>query len=342
MISIRKSISEIDLREQRFRVATQCYLAAIKSIEQNPVVVQRALTRQFRGSLEALLQGLGEDPPVDRLESSQRALAEALRGYRERADKVLAEREREVREIVQTLDEGAAALTAQNTDHHRRLGDSAKELESVTVASALPEIRRRLTQLVRELRACIAAIDQERQSAVEQMRSELVAFQQRLAEAESLAYRDALTGVANRAEGDKQLQERVEAGVPFSILVLDLNRFKAINDQWGHAAGDIVLTSFAHRLTQNVRPEDTVYRWGGDEFLVILRRCRLAHALDRGRALADRCGGDYEISLDGQNIITHVSVALGAAEYVPGETVKELFVRADKYMYREKQASVPD
>jgi diguanylate cyclase len=172
------------------------------------------------------------------------------------------------------------------------------------------------------------------------MRSELMTFQQRLAEAESLAYCDALTGVGNRAEGDKQLQSRAEAGVPFSMLVLDLDRFKTINDRWGHAAGDIVLKMFAQSLAQQVRREDTVYRWGGDEFVVILGKCRLANALERGRALVGQCGGIYKINIEGREVNANISVSMGAAEYLPGETVKELFARADKYMYREKQIAM--
>ena len=179
--------------------------------------------------------------------------------------------------------------------------------------------------------------EQEREESLKQLRNELKMFRGRLEKAERMAFTDSLTGAANRAEGEQRLSECIDAGKRFSILLFDLNDFKGINDRYGHQGGDLVLKTFASRLTQHVRRDDTVCRWGGDEFLVILTACNLDNALGRARGLSELCSGDYTVQIEGQVLQVYVDAAVGAAEYWPGEKREELFGRADKFLYREKQ-----
>lgn len=88
------------------------------------------------------------------------------------------------------------------------------------------------------------------------------------------ARQDSLTGLGNRVQLDDSFQEAVKrsqrSGLPFALLMIDLNHFKSINDKYGHAVGDQVLVTAATRLRQTVRACDTVVRIGGDEFVVVL------------------------------------------------------------------------
>ncbi|MGB7229978.1 MAG: GGDEF domain-containing protein, partial [Candidatus Acidiferrales bacterium] len=99
----------------------------------------------------------------------------------------------------------------------------------------------------------------------------------RAEEFHQLATRDSLTGLSNRRLGEERLAGEVARserhGHPLSVLLLDLNRFKGINDRYGHAAGDLVLKRFGERLNKVIRASDLAVRLGGDEFLVILPEC---------------------------------------------------------------------
>lgn len=152
----------------------------------------------------------------------------------------------------------------------------------------------------------------------------------------SLAQTDALTGLANRIFLSRRIDQLVRAPQPvaFCLLVVDLDQFKPVNDQYGHAAGDQVLVLVARRLQQVLRTGDLACRWGGDEFVVLLDQTgnKPAEAL-RQRLLAlfetPFCVEDRSIAL---------SASIGYACYPDdGLTEAELLKLADKRMYRNKQ-----
>lgn len=150
-----------------------------------------------------------------------------------------------------------------------------------------------------------------------------------------LANTDALTGLANRRQAEEQLTRELRRaeryGRPFSVLMMDIDHFKALNDRFGHLAGDDVLVDVARRVERMVRAADTVARWGGEEFVLIAPE---TVAADAGRlaemirthiddhALADR----YRIS-----------VSIGVASYRLGDTVQSIVARADAALYLAKR-----
>ncbi|MGB6875452.1 MAG: GGDEF domain-containing protein [Candidatus Acidiferrales bacterium] len=150
-----------------------------------------------------------------------------------------------------------------------------------------------------------------------------------------LAMRDSLTGLSNRRPGEERLASEVARserhGHPLSVLLLDLNRFKSINDRYGHAAGDLVLKTFAERLNKVIRASDLAVRLGGDEFLVILPEC----LPERIPALLNRLGC-VEVEWEEEKL--SVTSAAGWAGYEKGETPAQLIERADKSLYANKRS----
>ncbi|MDX6243306.1 MAG: hypothetical protein QOE76_1029 [Frankiales bacterium] len=164
--------------------------------------------------------------------------------------------------------------------------------------------------------------------------SERKSLEHRLTE---LAFSDELTGLANRARMRARIAEALpaamEAGHQVSLLFIDLDGFKAVNDSLGHAMGDLLLRQAADRLLDAVRPDDTVARLGGDEFAVLLPPCaelggphevgkRLLHVLELPFML-----GESEIV---------VSASVGIAVARPGDDADSLVRDADLAMYRAK------
>ncbi len=158
----------------------------------------------------------------------------------------------------------------------------------------------------------------------------------RAEEFQQLATRDSLTGLSNRRLGEERLAAEVARserhGHPLSVLLLDLNRFKGINDRYGHPAGDMVLKKFAERLNRVIRASDLAVRLGGDEFLVILPEC----LPDRIPILLKRLG---ELKVDWDDQKFTVSSAAGWAGYRNGETPLQLIERADKALYANKRGA---
>jgi two-component system cell cycle response regulator len=160
----------------------------------------------------------------------------------------------------------------------------------------------------------------------------------RNAELELMAGTDALTGLWNRRHMQDELEAAARAasrhGHPLSVLMLDIDHFKFVNDEHGHPAGDAVLCGVADRIRQAVRGEDVAGRWGGEEFLAVLPwtdRLGAATVAERLRAaIAKDPVRDAEMSIA-------VTVSVGMATAHPGELVDTVVARADEALYRAKE-----
>ncbi|HYD27182.1 PleD family two-component system response regulator [Brevundimonas sp.] len=154
-----------------------------------------------------------------------------------------------------------------------------------------------------------------------------------------MAVTDALTGLHNRRYMAGQLQAMVgraaQGGDPVAVLVMDIDHFKAVNDGFGHDAGDEVLREFAVRLATNVRAIDLPCRLGGEEFVVVMPGASLEDAA----RVADRIRRDIEAQpfpiMGGSEGLT-ITVSIGVASSVPGDTPEALLKRGDEGVYEAK------
>jgi diguanylate cyclase (GGDEF)-like protein len=210
---------------------------------------------------------------------------------------------------------GAAAGATAKVDSAQFLG--------VPEAEMTPAVKQALQALLTEL---------------DDLRAEVGRLKTRLSEAEGLADRDALTPLLNRRAFVRELS-RVKTfaqryGAPASLVYFDLDGFKAINDRYGHAAGDAALKAVAERLVANVRESDIVGRMGGDEFAIVLVQADQATA----GAKADRLAAVIErepLRFGDWNAPVHISY--GVIELTPDADAEALIAAADAAMFAAKR-----
>jgi len=171
--------------------------------------------------------------------------------------------------------------------------------------------------------------DNSRQRALRERAKDLAKF----------AFLDPASQVGNRSYLEQQLSQHLEQfstfGTPFGILMADLDKFKEVNDTYGHAAGDVVLAAIAKTMSNCLRASDIVGRWGGDEFLAILSgitRPFLANVSEKLRRLV----AQSTIPVNQAQI--QVTISVGAAMAKPKDSAESLLRRADEQLYASKQA----
>jgi two-component system cell cycle response regulator len=161
----------------------------------------------------------------------------------------------------------------------------------------------------------------------------------RNAELELMSRTDPLTGLWNRRHTEEQLRSAASLSrrhdTTFSVLMIDVDHFKQVNDTQGHTAGDAVLVEIAARIREAVRIEDVVARWGGEEFLVVLP----STDIDGAWTLGDRIRKDVAAEpVTFPSCSISVTVSVGCASWRSGETEDRIVSRADDALYAAKEA----
>ena len=201
-----------------------------------------------------------------------------------------------------------------------------------------------LKTLIKEIDACkqvVKSAQHQIEILVERnagLQHELIELTRQEAQARHLAYHDGLTGLPNRSLLRDRFHQAMSQAErhhnPLALLMLDLNEFKRVNDQLGHASGDKVLQTVARRLTKGIRGADTACRYGGDEFVIMLAEIDSPHSTATfAMEIGERLSEPYII--DGHEI--QMTASVGVAVYPnDGQTFDDLMKQADIAMYRAK------
>ncbi len=204
---------------------------------------------------------------------------------------------------------------------HRRPNEGAI-LPEIPQAEMTPQVRSAVMGLMDEL---------------DRLKGELTAANERVSQLENVADEDPLVPVLNRRGFVRELERALayvkRYGTTASLIYIDLDDFKAINDAHGHAAGDAALRHVAELLTGNVRRSDLVGRLGGDEFALVLHRADLHVAESKALQLVDSIAA-HPVTYDGAEI--NLALSVGSTDLRAADTVTEVLERGDRAMYRHK------
>ena len=157
-------------------------------------------------------------------------------------------------------------------------------------------------------------------------------------ELEKMATIDKLTNVYNRQAFDIAISSAIKEyrryEQPFSMVIFDIDNFKNINDTYGHTAGDNVIQTVAAVTRSVIRESDSVFRWGGDEFVILFKNCGIDNAFNIAEKVKTAVS-DMEFIENGLHF--SVSISLGVVEYIKDETEDDVLKRADRLLYCSKQ-----
>jgi diguanylate cyclase len=277
---------------------------------------------------------------IGRIFRKQWAFRKAAQGLNGAQSQPVDPREQQISDSAQTI-RGillSLATVIQQTDQaasnsSQTLGDVRASIDRMAMPADLEQVHGLLLQEIDRMISSNTALKRELASS-----QEILAVQRVQIESLRPAVRiDSKTQLANRAYFDEKLAEMISLQQryqePFSLMMIDVDNFKEINDSHGHQGGDRILKGVAFRIKSGLRESDFVARFGGDEFAVILIKAKAKPASDVAWKLCYDLR-ESRFLLDGTEVKTTLSI--GVAEAVPGETAEALLKRADAALYRVK------
>ena len=235
-----------------------------------------------------------------------------------------------VLEAVETI----RAMMESSGNFDVSIGDFTEKIQAAETIQEILKVKDYLVIEMQKVREHSHTLHDE----LEKHRTATETLSKKLEESEAKALVDALTNVLNRNAYNMKIGELVHEYKRYkeewALLVLDIDHFKKFNDTYGHKTGDKVLKSVAATVSNSIRVSDHIFRYGGEEFVVILSRINKETTKNLSEKIRREVERDYFV--DGDNELK-VTMSIGAAIITPEDTEASLFERADKALYQAKQ-----
>jgi diguanylate cyclase (GGDEF)-like protein len=314
------------------------YLAALSAMGTSGQRAVPVLGNMIYTGLSRIGDELSRAATDDAIRASRRMVEEQLFLWADKAYQNQKESEQAVKDLLAVVAEAAESTGNRDERFFREIAGLCERLQKTAGLKDLPVMQQSIRENATALTSVVTKMADEGRESIRKLTSEIAEYQTRLEASERRSMIDPLTGLGNRRGVEEQLSLRIATHQTFSLLVADLNGFKATNDTYGHLAGDEILRQFAGELKTQFRPEDAVARWGGDEFVAIVTGPP-SEADARIERVRHWALGDYKISVDDRTVAIKVDAAIGTVAWNGTESAEELFARADKEMYRVKESS---
>ena len=243
------------------------------------------------------------------------------------------------RKVQSAMQEISALLRAAGIAHKEYNLNLLRQSDNLSEATDLNEVKDMISGLIDDTRRMVAE-NQVLEEKLQGSASEIRQMRQDMQFLKEESMTDTLTGIPNRRAFDKKLKdqavEAIDKARPLSLIMIDIDHFKVFNDTYGHQVGDQVLRLVARTLSEGLRPNDLLTRYGGEEFSVIVPAAKLADAERLAEKLRERMAAKDIINQTKNEKLGRLSISLGVAQMKPGESLHHFIERADRALYKAK------
>ena len=287
-----------------------------------------ALGAELKKGLTRVDERLGAQPDLQAVATAKDSLRAVLQGWGQKTAQHYEQKAGEVRDLLLVMARTAESLGHRDDQYAQQLDLVTGQLKSIAKLDDVSKIRISVEESARQLKSSVLRMTAESKAVIEHLRAEVYTYQSKLEKAEHIASCDALTGLGSRLWAEGRIQQRIAAGLPFSIVMIDVDGFERINREYGNLVGDLILQEFARELRSSCRLSDLVARWGGDEFLVVLDCVGLDVKGQIARLQSWICR-PYLVPGRSGHVTVRLGASIGLAEYREGDSLQELLERAD-------------
>ncbi len=329
--------------QERSDLYQRCIAVLLHFLKSFALDVKEIKSEVFKKELEALSQDFSASEKPKRLAPIFDEQKQSIVSFIDRQHRYIQDREKELRDIIDLLTKAMANLDVENHEFYQRVYDKSEKMEQITRLDDIKKIKTALQEEVAHMREIVDQKKKQDKHQVQQLSGQLDCLRQELIKAKAKSMSDGLTGIYNRQAFDETLADNIERcqimKESFSLLILDLDDFKAINDTYGHLMGDRALVAFVKKCRDTIRADDFLARYGGEEFAIIMKGANLRNAHAKARQICNAVASSRYAtdSTDKEEYLT-MTVSVGVSTYKKGDTAESLIDRVDKALYKAKSS----
>jgi diguanylate cyclase (GGDEF)-like protein len=333
VISLKQSIEED--AEQLLRTTLNSYHAALNSVGEAAALACPPAGASLHAAIVKLSLALTKSASEAEIAEMTQAIQDELKSWAEHASRLFRQSTSEIQDVLLMAGVAAQQVGERDKRYSKRFTEFTEGLHVTSKLKDVTAIRQSLVEHTTNLKSYVAQMVKDSDETIAQLRVQIAHYESKLEEMEHVASEDPLTSLSNRRKVERHIETRIRAGQVFSVISLDLNGFKKLNDTYGHLAGDDLLKQFATELRTVFRAHDVIGRVGGDEFIVLVDG-DLTVAGSRLERIRRWVNGSYAVKGNPDAPKVNVTAAAGAAQWAPGESMRDILSRADAAMYADK------
>jgi len=337
LISIRRQMNDAERLTARWSALVKAFLGVTAALPKTALPTSQQLSRQFRENFAQLTRPLKDDPPPESIEEVGETVVKEVDEIARSNQATMDEFDSTMKDVVSTVAAAIGAFRGHGERHESSLSKVANGFESLARIEDVAELRCRLREEVVKMRQSVEQMKRESEDSFRHFETQISAFHQRLEAARKGSDIDRLTMLGSRRMAERCIQRISKNQGPTCVLLFDIEGFRQVNERYGAPFGDKLLQALAHLLRESFPEQDTLFRWGPDEFLAIAEGAP-ARSVERCRAISETFSkGHYTTFERGQREAVSATVEWGAAQYVRGESTEVLCLRAREALEQNRR-----
>jgi len=293
---------------------------------------------QFKNRLDTLATLFEDESDIKKAERQFEAEKAEITAFIDREKDYFLNKEVEFKDIIKVLSSGIAMVNSENQRFNAMIHEETLKLEKITQLDDIRKIKEELTEKIMNVKTFIQKKQAQDAEHIETLSHKVETLKVALEETTNASLTDGLTGAFNRLAFDTEISKLVtENKRGFSVIMIDIDNFKLINDSYGHQIGDRVLVALVEKCLKLIRESDFLARYGGEEFIIIFPGTSLKDTLKKAKNLCTAIA-DTEYAVDDREGSKPLSftISLGVSTRRRNDSVRSLIDRADKALYKAK------
>ena len=341
-ITIEQLVHQTQLLSEKSDIMLRTIDALFHFLKSFVLDISEIQSDLFKESLDNILQRFLSDERPKHAELHFENQKDTILNFIKYQHKYIADREKELRDIIDLLTKAMASSDVENRDFYQRLHDHSEKMEQITLLDDIKKVKTALQQEVQQIRETVDLKKNQDRRQVQLLAGQVDSLRKELEKTKAKSMTDGLTGIYNRQAFDEFLLEMIERSrvmnSDFSLLLLDLDDFKTINDTYGHLIGDRVLVAFCQKCRSNIRADDILARYGGEEFAILLPGAALKNAVKKACQICDAvASAHYATDNTSDDKYLSVTVSIGVTGFKKDDTSETIIGRTDRGLYKAKR-----